>query len=76
MEKCCLSAEEHTLTCRDEENRGWRGEYLEIQGHKHCHDFFNGQTAKRKINVLGMYGNLQILFVAIQYNISITCYFD
>ena len=66
VEKCCLSADEHTLTCKDEEKRGWRGEYLEIQGHKYCHDFFNGYIVKRKIKVLGMYVNLRIQFVAIK----------
>ena len=53
VEKCCLSAEENTLTCRDYENKGWRGGYIVIQGNKHCHDFFLGYTAKRKITVLG-----------------------
>ena len=62
VEKCCLSEEENTLTCRDYQKRGWRGEYLEIQGHKHCHDFFSGYTAKRKITVLGMQMNSRIEF--------------
>ena len=60
VEKCCLFAQEYTLTCRDSENRGWRGEYLEIQGHKHCQDFFIGYTAKRKIAVLGMHLSFRI----------------
>ena len=60
VEKCCLSTEENTLTCRDSKKRGWRGEYLEIQGHKHCHDFFIGYTAKRKIAVSGLNLHLRI----------------
>ena len=54
VEKCCLFEREYTLKCRDSEKRGWSGEYLQIQGHKHCQDFFVGYTARRKIAVLGM----------------------
>ena len=53
VERCCLSEKEYTLTCRDSEKKGWREGYLEIQGHKHCHDFFNGYVARRKLTVSG-----------------------
>ena len=53
VEKCCLSAEEYTLTCKDSEKMGWRGGYLEIQGHRHCHDFFIGYADRRKLSVRG-----------------------
>ena len=55
VERCCLSEKENTLTCRDSENKGWREGYLEIQGHKHCHDFLNGNVARRKLIVSGMH---------------------
>ena len=57
VEKCCLSTEEHTLTCRDSEKMGWRGGYIEIQGHRHCHDFFVGYTDRQKLSVLGRHMN-------------------
>ena len=53
IEKCCLDPKEHTLTCRDSEQRGWRGGSLEIQGQLHCHDFV-GHTARRKLKVFRM----------------------
>ena len=57
VEKCCLSAEEYTLTCKDSEKMGWRGGYLEIQGHRHCHDFFIGYADRRKLSVRGRHWN-------------------
>jgi len=52
-ERCCLSLGEYTLTCSNSDNVGWRGGFLEIQGHKYCHDFV-GYNARRKITVVGM----------------------
>jgi hypothetical protein len=69
VEKCCLSAKENTLTCRDSEKKGWRGGYLVIQGNKHCHDFFVGYTAKRKITVLGRH--LVLIFQLLQKYITL-----
>ena len=69
VEKCCVSEKENTLTCRDSGKRGWRGEYLEIQGHKYCNDFFTGYNARRKITILGMHLHLKIQFISIKYNV-------
>jgi hypothetical protein len=48
IEKCCISPGKHTLTCTDSEKTGWGGGFLEIQGHRYCHDFI-GFTAMRKV---------------------------
>ena len=63
VERCCLSPKEYTLTCRDSQKRGWQGGYIEIQGHKHCQDFFVGYTARRKLTVLGGDLNFRIQFL-------------
>ena len=53
VEKCCVYDDEYTLTCRDSEKKGWQGGYIEIQGHKYCHDFFVGYVTRERVTVLG-----------------------
>ena len=62
VKKCVLSPGKHTLTCRNTENVGWRGAFVEIHGRKYCNDYV-GYTTRQKITTLG-----------IQFNIEILCY--
>lgn len=64
LERGCLKHGIYTLTCIFRKGKGWSGGFIEIQGHKHCNDFFE-HKAMRRITVLGieviLKGSIQVL---------------
>ena len=52
VETCCLAPGNYILTCRDTGKNGWGGGFVEIQGHKYCHDFV-GYSSMQKVTVFG-----------------------
>ena len=53
-ERCCLIPGKFTLTCENTKKPvGWYEGYVEIQGHKYCHDFM-GYKAMRQITIAGI----------------------
>ena len=53
-ERCCLTPGMYTLTCENTKTPvGWYDGYVEIQGHKYCHDFM-GYKAMRQITIAGI----------------------
>ena len=54
-ERCCLAPGKYTLTCENTKRPvGWYDGYVEIQGHKYCHDFM-GYKAMRQITIAGIH---------------------
>ena len=59
-ETCCLPPGNHTLTCDTQEQaRGWKSAYLEIEGHTYCDDFIS-YKALRKVEIEGKKCNLYV----------------
>ena len=57
FERCCNLPGLHLLRCEIESSwendQGWAENFIEIQGHRYCHDFI-GYSAIRRINLTGM----------------------
>ena len=52
-DRCCIAPGKHRLTCyNNPPARGWKNEYLMIDGHRYC-DNFVGFKSMQKIAVTG-----------------------
>ena len=56
-EECCLNPGVYTLKCKNEEDDGWYGGFLEIQGKHYCKDFLDGDEKSVQVTIVsGKYG--------------------
>ena len=50
-QRCCASAGDHTLSCKDSYGDGWHGGFLEIGGKRYCEDFRSGYVKTTTISI-------------------------
>ena len=55
-EKCCLTNDNHVLSCKNNQNGGWIDGFVRIGGHKFCDDII-GDNKFILVNVPGTYSS-------------------
>ena len=69
IERCCNVPGQHMLKCEikrsREKDQGWAENFIEIQGHRYCHDFV-GYSGLRRINLIGMTRKIRYYYFSVK----------